>query len=352
MDIIRLIFGLVLILLGASILTDGASAVARKFGLSDFIIGLTIVAMGTSMPELVVSLFSAIEGNADMAVGNVIGSNIFNILLILGLTSLVVPIGLTGGNVRKDIPFGLLASTVLLIVGSDIYLDKVSCNVISRADGLIFLCFFIVFMVYTWLSSEKSTNAIDYKNTGKSATQENKYIKSPSQTVESIDSGSLNKFMKFIKTPWAEQHISIAILFIILGLCGLIFGGDLFLGSAQSIAHRLGIPDSVIAITLMAGGTSLPELASCLVAAFKGKSQMALGNVIGSNIFNIFLVLGLSSLVTPLSMKQITNLDLGVLVFSSVLLFISAFTFRKREIDRVEGGIMVLMYVGYIWWLV
>ena len=315
MDILMLIIGLALILLGANYLVDGASAIAKKAGLSDFIIGMTIVGIGTSTPEMVVSFASAIKGNADIAVGNVLGSNIFNILMILGITALFSPIRLTSNNVKKDIPFALLAAFVLCTFGCSTWLDNTTVNTISRVGGILLLSLFGVFMAYTIYSSS-SNQAAD----------------TPDNSQGSIKA-----------TPvWK------ATLMVLGGLCGLVFGGDMFVNSASAIARSLGVSDAVIAVTIVAGGTSMPELASCLVAAFKKNTDQALGNVIGSNVSNIFLILGGSATIHPLVMSATKPLDLITLMIASLLVFIFAFTFKKKQIDRIEGALLVCIYIGFI----
>ena len=315
MDILMLIIGLALILLGANYLVDGASAIAKKAGLTDFIIGMTIVGIGTSTPEMVVSFASAIKGNADIAVGNVLGSNLFNTLMILGITALFYPIRLTSNNVKKDIPFALLAAFVLCTFGCSTWLDNTTVNTISRVGGILLLSLFGVFMAYTIYSSS-SNQAAD----------------TPDNSQGSIKA-----------TPvWK------AILMVLGGLCGLVFGGDMFVNSASAIARSLGVSDAVIAVTIVAGGTSMPELASCLVAAFKKNTDQALGNVIGSNVSNIFLILGGSATIHPLVMSGTKPLDLITLMIASLLVFIFAFTFKKKQIDRIEGALLVCIYIGFI----
>lgn len=315
MDILILIIGLALILLGANYLVDGASAIAKKAGLSDFIIGMTIVGIGTSTPEMVVSFASAIKGNADIAVGNVLGSNLFNTLMILGITALFYPIRLTSNNVKKDIPFALLAAFVLCTFGCSTWLDNTTVNTISRVGGILLLSLFGVFMAYTIYSSS-SNQAAD----------------TPDNSQGSIKA-----------TPvWK------ATLMVLGGLCGLVFGGDMFVNSASAIARSLGVSDAVIAVTIVAGGTSMPELASCLVAAFKKNTDQALGNVIGSNVSNIFLILGGSATIHPLVMSGTKPLDLITLMIASLLVFIFAFTFKKKQIDRIEGALLVCIYIGFI----
>lgn len=315
-DILLLFAGLALVLAGANYLVDGASAIAKKAGLSDFIIGMTIVGIGTSTPEMVVSFTSAIKGNADIAVGNVLGSNIFNTLMILGATALFSPIALTSNNIKKDIPFALLASFVLCTLGCATWLDGAPVNAISRVEGIMLLCLFGVFMAYTIYSGSSQ---------GANATPDNNL------------SGS--------RKP---APIWLSAIMVLGGLCGLVFGGDMFVNSASAIARSLGISDAVIAVTIVAGGTSLPELAACLVAAYKKNTEQALGNVIGSNVSNIFLILGGSATIQPLVMTGINPLDLITLMVSSILVFLFAFTFRKKQIDRIEGALLVCIYIGFV----
>lgn len=315
-DILLLVLGLVLILTGANYLVDGASAIAKRAGLSDFIIGMTIVGIGTSTPEMVVSFASAIKGNADIAVGNVLGSNIFNTLMILGATALFSPIRLTSNNVKKDIPFALLAAFVLCTFGCSTWLDGTAVNTITRVSGILLLSLFGVFMAYTIYSSS-----------------------SQGATTDNPDNPSGSK-----KTA----PIWLASLMILGGLCGLVFGGDMFVNAASAIAKSLGVSDAVIAVTIVAGGTSLPELASCLVAAYKKNTDQALGNVIGSNVSNIFLILGGSATIHPLVMAGTKPLALITLMVSSVLIFLFAFTFKKKQIDRIEGALLVCLYIAFV----
>ena len=321
MDILLLILGLALILGGANFLTDGSAAVAQRFRVPEFIIGLTIVAVGTSMPELVVSVLSAAAGNSDVAIGNVVGSNIFNVFVILGICALIAPLPLTGGNIRRDIPFVTAASVLLLLFTSDRLLGLGQADAIGRIDGIIMLLLYIALIRYT------------IRAEGRTAVQ---------ATPETAAAGR----------PQRGKAMWLIVVMIVGGLAGLVFGGELFLRSATAIARALGVSESVIAITLVAGGTSLPELASSVVSLLKGKSEMALGNVIGSNIANILLILGLSATIHPLSMGGITVWDLLMVVLSSVLLFLAAFTFKRRAIDRWEGAIFLMIYVAYIWYLI
>jgi len=316
LDILLLIVGLGLILAGANFLTDGSTALAQRFRVPEFIIGLTVVAVGTSTPELVVSVLSAIGGQSDVAIGNVVGSNIFNVFVILGVCALIRPVPLTAGNIRRDIPFGVLVSLLLLALAQDSLLCKGAADRIGRLDGAAMLALYILLMWYTIRKTKR-----------------------PEATAPTEGS----------KAPMAAWLTAVM---IVGGLAGLVFGGEMFLRSATSIARSLGVSESVIAITLVAGGTSLPELASSLVSLFKGKAEMALGNVIGSNIANILLILGVSATIHPLSMGGITVWDLLMVLLSSVVVFLAAFTFKRKAIDRWEGALFVAIYAVYIWYLI
>lgn len=312
-SILFLLLGLTLIIFGADILTTGAASLARRFRISELVVGLTVIAVGTSAPELVVSSLSAANGDGDMAIGNVIGSNIFNILIILGITSLITNIRLSKNNVRKDIAFVLISAVIMVLFALSNSLLGFGANGISRLGGVLLLLFYGAFIAYTIRMAMKQRT----KETNKA-------------------------------TETKEKKVWVTVVMIIGGLVGLVYGGELFLDHAKNLATMAGISNSVIAITIMAGGTSLPELASCIAAARRGKAQMALGNVIGSNITNIFLVLGTSAVIKPLALGTITHVDLAMLVISSLLLFITAFTFKKAHIDKIEGGVFILIYLGYI----
>ncbi len=305
MNLILLLVGLGLVVLGADWLVNGASSIARRAGISEFVIGLTIVGFGTSCPELVVSLTGAIEGNSDISVGNVVGSNIFNVLFILGLTAMVLPVGMTDKNRRIDIPITLGVTILLIILGIT---GSMSGPGISRWEGVLMLLVFSAYLFYCFKSDSKD---------------------------------------EFSETQRATLSITKSIALTLTGLAGLIFGGDLFVDSATTLARQIGVSDKFIVVTILAGGTSLPELATSLVAAIKGKEQLALGNILGSNVFNAMLILGLSSVITPLSFASMTIVDIITLVLSAVLLLIWAYTGRKNRIDRREGAAMLLCYVAY-----
>ena len=313
-QILILIGGLTLILLGANWLVDGSSSIAKKFGISEFVIGLTIVGIGTSTPEMVVSFLSAIQGKADMAIGNIVGSNIFNTFMILGITALVAPIAITKSNLKKDIPLNIAVTLLLIFLGMNQTILGRGENVLNRIDGAILLSLFVW---YLW-SSFRSDSGDNQEEEGG--------IKVKSNLV--------------------------SILMIVGGLAGLVIGGRLFVNASTAIAQMFGVSDKFIAITIMAAGTSMPELATCVVAAAKGRGQLALGNVLGSNLGNILLILGGSALIHPLSFAGMTTIDLGAAMIGAILIYLSAYMFRKKTLDRVEGAIFILMEAGYMWYLI
>ena len=313
-SMIFVVIGLVLILVGANALTDGAAAVAKRFRISNLVIGLTIVAFGTSAPELTVSVLSAFKGSPDLAMGNVVGSNIFNVLLILGCTAAIVPLHVPKSTITKEVPLCILASFVLFFVAGDVWIDGAAENVLSRIDGLVLLSFFAIFFAYT-LAIARNTEDDD---------------------EESIKSMPV----------WRSA------LYIVGGLAGLIYGGQFFVDGSSAIARQLGVRESTIGLTLVAGGTSLPELATSVVAALKKNPQMAIGNVVGSNLFNVFFVLGCAASISPLHVAGITMVDYAVMIGSAVLLLIFGQFFRQRTITRWEGVVMTLCFIAYTAYLV
>ncbi len=315
LDSVFLVIGLVLILVGANALTDGASAVAKRFGISDLVIGLTVVAFGTSAPELVISIVSAINGSAELAVGNVVGSNLFNTLVIIGVTAMIVPMSISRGIMINEIPLVMLSSLVLLVMGNGPLLDGSADMMISRSSGIVLLLFFAIFMRYTFSQAKNA---------------------SPDDPVQ--EEAAQKKPMSMLKS----------LIWVVGGLAALIYGGDRFVAGASGIARGLGVSEAVIGLTIVAAGTSLPELATSIAAALKGKTGIALGNVIGSNIFNIFLVLGASATIKPLAFGDIGNFDLVALVLASILFWIFGWLFKTRTITRVEGAVMTLVYVVYV----
>lgn len=313
-DALLLVGGLLLILWGANALTDGAASVAKRFHISNLVIGLTIVAFGTSAPEFVISFLSSFNGSAGLAIGNVVGSNIFNCLMIVGVTAIVAPIPVGKGTLAKEIPLCVLSSIVLFLCANDILLDGGAANIISRSDGLMLICFFAIFVGYTF--------AIAKNGAGE-------------------EEGEIKSF-----PVWKS------VLFILLGLGSLIGGGQLFVNGASGIARSLGVSESIIGLTLVAGGTSLPELATSVSAALKKNPGIAIGNVIGSNLFNAFAVLGASATISDLPLGGITNFDFATLIMACVLLWIAGFFMGKRIITRPEGIFLVACYVAYTTYLI
>lgn len=310
MDFLWLAVGLALVLYGAKWLVDGASSVAKSLKVPDLVIGLTIVAFGTSSPELVASLFASLNGKSDIAIGNVLGSNIANVFLILGITALIYPLKVHHGTTWKEIPLSLLAALVLFIMANDVWLDGISVNVISRSDGLVLLGFLGIFLVYTFEISKKA----------------------PDETNDVVT-----------LTGWKSAA------FIAFGLAGLFVGGKWFVDGASGMARQLGISERVIGLTVMAIGTSLPELATSVVAALKKKADIAVGNIVGSNILNIFFILGVSATVKPLPYNAAqSNIDAIVAIAASAVLFLSTRIFSKAVITRVEGAIFAAIYFIYL----
>lgn len=313
-DIFWTIAGLAMILFGANWLTDGCSSIARRMGLSDLIVGLTIVSFGTSAPEFVISLMSACKGAAPLAVGNVVGSNIFNLLAIIGITALVRPLPIEKSTLTAEIPLMVLSAVVLLVIGNGVLLDDSPSPAISRSNGILLLLFFIIFLWYTFRQA----------------------IKTKDEPI--ADKGK--------KEP--EMAIWKAITFSLVGLGLLVYGGDSFVNGASGIASRMGISNAVVGLTIAAAGTSLPELAASIVAAIKGRAGMAVGNVIGSNIFNSFFVLGSAATVTPLSFGSIGNFELLTLVAASFLFWLFGWLMGHRVITRSEGALLTAMYIAYM----
>ena len=307
-----LLAGLALVVFGADYLVDGASSIARRLGLSEFVIGLTIVGMGTSAPEMVVSFIGAIQGNSDISIGNVVGSNIFNTLLILGITALLLPVPITESNRKKDIPMNIVITVLLILLGLEATFFGFGTDGLSILDGAILIALFIGYMIYSFSQKEE--------------------VKAD-ENEKSIN-------------PW------LAVLMILGGLAALVFGGRMFVNSATSIAKALGVSDKFIAITILAGGTSMPELATCVAAAVKKKGQLALGNIIGSNVFNILLILGGSALIHPLSFSDITYVDLGALLLSAVALLTSCYVGKKNILDRLDGSMFLVIWAAYMAWLI
>lgn len=315
MDYLFIIGGVALTILGSTWLVDGASSLAKRLRVPDLLIGLTVVAFGTSSPELVVNLFAATSGSTDLAIGNILGSNAFNILMILGLSALIMPLAVQKQTTWKEIPLSLLAALILAASANDVFLDGSAQNVLTRTDALALLGFFVIFMVYVFEVARKER-------------------------------------LKVSESEKGQMPLWKAVLFCVLGLAGLYFGGRGLVEGAINIAGSFGISESVIGLTIVAVGTSLPELATSIVAAYRGKADLAVGNVVGSNIFNIFLILGITGLIEPLPFSPSSNIDLAVVIAASLLLFIFVFTGKGHRISRVEGGILFTGYLAYTSWLV
>ena len=319
-----IVVGVVLVLWGADRLTEGAVAVAERLRVPQIVIGLTIVALGTSMPELCVSVVSALKGTPDLAVGNVVGSNIFNALLIVGVAALVAPMTILRSTVFKDVPCALVASVVLLMMCQNDW-------VITRLDGAILFVFFLVFMRLT-IKGATSAQPVAQPVQGE-PTQ--------GQTAQeaAADEASAKQPMK----GW------LAGLWMVVGLAALIGGSNLFVGGATEVARALNVSDAVIGLTIVAGGTSLPELVTSVVAAKKGNSGIAIGNVLGSNVLNILFILGLTGMISPMHIEGITNVDLYMMLVSTIMIWF--FSFTKYTIERWEGAVLVLTFGGYMWYL-
>ena len=303
LDIVLIVIGVAMVLYGADRLTEGASALARKMNVPEIIIGLTIVAAGTSAPELFVSMASALKGTPDLAVGNVVGSNTMNCMLIVGCAAMVAPMTISRSTVKKDIPFSVGASVLLMLLALNSFL--------GRVDGIILLLGFAAFMAYT-LRQAKTDKADEVQA-------------EPSSVWKNV-------------------------LFLLGGLLLLAVGSNLFVGHASSLALALGVSEGVVGLTVVAGGTSLPELATSVVAARKGQSAIAIGNVIGSNVFNILLILGLTATISPLQITGITTIDMAVMLLSVALVWL--FSFTRFTVERWEGALLVGGYLVYLGWLI
>ncbi len=315
--ILLLLLGIALVVIGSNYLIDGASDIARRSGLSEFLIGLTIVGIGTSTPEMVVSFISAFRGSSDMSVGNIIGSNIFNTFLILGVSAVILPIAITKDNIRKDIPLNIAATALLIILGMNHSLFGTgNSDMISRLDGALMLICFVLYMYSSFKSGHTDTDNCSETNV----------------------------------LPTTNKPVLLSVFMIVGSLAALIIGGNLFVDNASLLARHFGMSDKLIGISILAVGTSLPELATCVAAAVKKKGQMALGNIIGSNIANILLILGGSALIHPLDMSNINVTDLGFVMLSVLFLLASYFTFTKKTLDRVEG-VALLALAGIYFYL-
>ncbi len=312
-EYIFLIIGFGFLIKGADFLVDGASALAKKLNISDLVIGLTVVAFGTSMPELMVNIIAGVKGTTDIAIGNILGSNTFNILVILGISSIIYPLIVRTETIWKEIPLSLLAALLVLVLSNDRFFNNAGENVITRSEGVVLLAFFIIFLVYIYESTKK---------------------------------GRSKEFAEEFK----GKHYSLLYAFVLIaiGFVGLFFGGKWVVESAVVIAHTFGISESIIGLTIVAAGTSLPELATSAVAAKKKNADIAVGNIVGSNIFNILFILGISALIRPLPFAPNSNFDTAMVIVATVLLFKFMFIGKKSTIERWQGILFLLIYVGYI----
>jgi cation:H+ antiporter len=303
------VIGIFMLIFSANWLVEGASSLAKRLNVSDLIIGLTVVALGTSAPEMIVNLTASIKGVTDMAIGNAIGSNIFNVMVILGVSALFNPIDVKHNTIWKEIPLCLLASVVAWVVANDSLLTGADNSVISRSDGLMMLCFFGIFMYYVTDVAKSDTDSVE---------------------------------------PVAMKPLYQSLAYIVLGIGGLVIGGRWIVEGGVEMARAFQVSESVIGLTIISAGTSLPELATSAVAAFKKNSDIAIGNVVGSNIMNIFLILGMSAVVTPLPFNPAMNADLLINIGISIAMFVFLFTGKGRRIDRWEGGLLLTIYIAYI----
>jgi len=314
-DLLVTIIGFALVIKGADILVDGASSLARKLSVSDLVIGLTVVAFGTSLPELSVNVFASIKATSNIAIGNIIGSNIANILLILGVSAIICPLVVTKGTVWKEIPLSLLAAILVAVLANDKLVNGAQSSMLTRIDGLVLLSFFIIFIYYS-LSIAKRIEGTD--------------------DLLHVKALTITKILALI----------------IAGLAALILGGKFVVDGAVKLAIYLGVSQMTIGLTVVAVGTSLPELATSAVAAYKKNFDIAVGNIVGSNIFNIFFILGISSLIRPLPFQPGSNFDIGLLVLANILLFIFMFTGKKHKLDRWEAVLFLGIYAVYIFTLI
>jgi cation:H+ antiporter len=315
LPIILLILGFVLVIKGADFLVTGGSSLAKKLHVSDLVIGLTVVAFGTSLPELSVNITASIRGSSEIALTNVLGSNVANIFLILGISSVIFPLTVMKGTVWKEIPLSFLAALVLGILASDHLIDGKDDSSLTRIDGLILLCFFIIFIYYS-AGIAKETSPLTEVAIGKT------------------------------------YGVTKSMIYILGGFMLLILGGRSIVVGAISAATRLGISESVIGATIVAVGTSVPELATSAVAAYRKNPDIAVGNVIGSNIFNIFFILGLSAIIKPLPVRSSDNVHIAAAIIGSVILFLCMFTGKRKVLDRWEGALLILAYLAYLYFVV
>lgn len=307
--IAQLVAGFLFLIKGADFLVDGSSSIAKRYKVSNLVIGLTIVAFGTSAPELIVNVVSSMQGQNGLAIGNILGSNISNVLLVLGITAMIHPLEVKKNTVFKEMPLNLLATLAVFVLANDLLIDKVGFSLLSRADGIILLFFFAIFLYYTFSIAKEERDVRD-----------------------GIDIYSLKK----------------SSIFVLLGIAGLSFGGDWVISGATSIAKSFGISELITGLTILAVGTSLPELVTSIVAATKKNVDIAVGNIVGSNIFNLLWIFGVSSIISPIEFSLESNVDLLIVIGTSLLLFWALFSGKSRVIEKFEGTLFVMLYVAYI----
>lgn len=330
MDLIIILLSIAVVLRGADNLTNGAASIARRMKMTEMVIGLTVVAMGTSMPELCVSLTSAVNGTADMAVGNVVGSNVFNIFLIIGVCAMVHPLSVSMETIKRDLPFAFIATTALIVMLLD--------DVVTRIEGIILLAAFMAYMAYTLRKVREGKE--DQQQDLQSLEDSENEAKEKGTTQGEGAEKRRNVIVKVLRNPY---------VLVVAGLLELAVGSSFFVDHATSLAQSLGISEAVIGITILGFGTSMPELATSLVAAVKGRTSMALGNVIGSCVFNILMIIGITAAIIPLETKDITMADLILLFAGAVLLWF--FSFTKKTMERWEGGVLTAVFIGYMFFL-
>lgn len=349
-NIVLLVLGVIIVLKGADWLTDGAVNIATRFGVSQMVIGLTIVAMGTSMPEFCVSMVSALKGTPDLAVGNVVGSNTLNTLLIVGCSALVAPIMVKRSSVKRDIPFAVVASLLMLLFCLD--------GAIGRVDAAVLFAGFCLFMFVTLKYAKTTVEPTEAVATNGAATttaiSEASTSQASSSEASSSETSAPEASSSETSAPEASQASGTsmlkAVVMLVVGLLCLIAGSNMFVDNASFVASSLGVSDAVIGLTIVAGGTSLPELATSMVSAKKGNSDIAIGNVIGSNVFNILMIIGITGLVKPMHIAGITTLDLIMMLASMLLMWFFCRTTYK--VKRWEGAVLTIVYLAYLTWLV
>jgi cation:H+ antiporter len=312
--LLLLIAGFVPLIIGANLLVENASSLAKRLNIPAMVIGLTIVGFGTSAPELVVNLFASFEKNSDLALGNIVGSNIFNILGILGISAIVYPLAIKKNTTWIEIPLCLLSAVIIIVLANDMLIDKMNYSLISRIDGCILLLFFLIFLSYniTLLKSEQYTDEFLVK----------------------------------------DKPVFKSLFLILIGLVLLIAGGRIIVVSAVKVASAIGLSQRIIALTILSIGTSLPELATSFIAARKKNFDIAIGNIVGSNIFNVFFILGISAVIHPVSIHPFSNYDMILNIFASLLLFLFIFIGKGRRIGKIEGAFFLLVYIIYIGFLI